>query len=183
MCSVNLAAHCGSQLSRRLRSTDVSTEQMNFRQPAYLQRITLGNHICKERLNMAPRCHRSVYLPTVSNPHPVDILPNSVLLPWVSWNRVWKKARFHPPSTVDKQKSSSHVDTFSTAKLLFPKPSASPPKQILFATLHSRMGLFEYLLLGLSFLFAFLRWTRHQKIVNSFRSMVVYVSCPEFNSP
>jgi hypothetical protein len=36
MCSGNLAAHCGSQLSRRLRSICVSVEQMNFRQPAYL---------------------------------------------------------------------------------------------------------------------------------------------------
>jgi hypothetical protein len=48
-------------------------------------------------------------------------------------SRVPLSAAKSPPSTVDKQNPSPHVDTLTEATLLFPndtEPSANPPKQI-----------------------------------------------------
>jgi hypothetical protein len=45
MCAGNLANYCGSLLARRLRAVGVPVEQMNFRQPAFLDRVEFNRHL------------------------------------------------------------------------------------------------------------------------------------------
>ena len=45
MCSGNVAMSCGSTLSRRLRSIGIRVDQMNFRQPAFLDKISYNRHL------------------------------------------------------------------------------------------------------------------------------------------
>ncbi len=51
MCAGNLASSCGSTLSKRLRYLGINVTQSNFKQPAYLSRITCNQDLIDKEEN------------------------------------------------------------------------------------------------------------------------------------